>query len=272
MAYPVNVSPKWFWSLAFHLVVLGALLFNFKQASPIAIPKTVPKPSIEAVAIDEKQVEAEVNRLKLKEERKKSEEKKRLAELDRKVKEAEKERKLEQAKVEKLKKEAERLKLAKAEAEKQKEQEQKRLKEAQAEKAKLKQEAAEKAKQAKVLAEKKAKEEAEVALQDAIAREGQALRYQSELQRYMGLIQGAISDHWIRPIGVASGLKCVVEVRLSSAGDVLQARVIRSSGDTSFDRSSEAAIHKASPLPVPRDAQLFNQFRSFNFTFHPESV
>ena len=53
-------------------------------------------------------------------------------------------------------------------------------------------------------------------------------------------------------------------------GDVTSVQVIKSSGDTAFDRSAEAAVYKASPLPMPDDPRVAQQLRSFTFTFKPE--
>jgi colicin import membrane protein len=50
---------------------------------------------------------------------------------------------------------------------------------------------------------------------------------------------------------------------------VMDAEVISSSGDEDFDRSAESAVNKASPLPVPKDKELFaRKFRSFQFLFN----
>jgi colicin import membrane protein len=56
-----------------------------------------------------------------------------------------------------------------------------------------------------------------------------------------------------------------------SDGTVMDAEVISSSGDEDFDRSAENAVNKASPLPVPKDKELFaREFRSFQFLFDPK--
>jgi colicin import membrane protein len=58
---------------------------------------------------------------------------------------------------------------------------------------------------------------------------------------------------------------------LMSDGTVIDAEVISSSGDEIFDRSAENAVNKASPLPVPKDKELFaREFRSFQFLFNPK--
>jgi colicin import membrane protein len=58
---------------------------------------------------------------------------------------------------------------------------------------------------------------------------------------------------------------------LDPFGEVHEVRIRRSSGNPLFDRSAEAAVKKASPLPVPTDVTIYNRFfREFQFEFDPE--
>ncbi len=61
-------------------------------------------------------------------------------------------------------------------------------------------------------------------------------------------------------------------IRLGPGGAVLNVQVSRSSGDPALDSSARAAVFKASPLPVPNDPDLFNQFREIRLTVKPEDV
>jgi len=61
-------------------------------------------------------------------------------------------------------------------------------------------------------------------------------------------------------------------IRLAPDGMVLQVSLTRSSGDPLLDRSAQTAIYKASPLPVPTDAETFNLFRDISLTVRPEQV
>jgi len=47
--------------------------------------------------------------------------------------------------------------------------------------------------------------------------------------------------------------------------------VVKSSGNIAFDRSVEAAVRKADPLPMPRSKRLAAQFRDIEFVFEPGS-
>lgn len=295
--------PKWSRSLLLHGIVVLFLIFSFKSVNQLEAPAAAPKPTVDAIAISAGAIEKEAKRLQAEENQKRAEEEKRLKLLEKKAQ-------AEEQKLKKLKKEAEQAEKAKQKAEQLRaDQEKKRkaeeqatlkLKEAQekeakalnklkAEQEKLKSEkvqetqkieaeqkaAADKkaaeaaAKQAK---EKKSKEEALAEIEEALVREGQKARFENELQRYMALLERSITDHWLKPLGVPQGLKCVVEVRVLPTGEVVSATVVKSSGNVAFDRSSEVAIRKSSPLPLPENPKVFEQFRRFTFTFNPESV
>ncbi len=94
---------------------------------------------------------------------------------------------------------------------------------------------------------------------------------QSTAVRYTSLIKARVERSWLRPAGLPDGLQATLLVRLDPFGEVLEARVLRSSGNPLFDRSAEAAVKKASPLPVPSDVTIYNRFfREFQFLFRPE--
>jgi colicin import membrane protein len=47
-------------------------------------------------------------------------------------------------------------------------------------------------------------------------------------------------------------------------------RLVRSSGIPAYDQAVERAILKSSPLPLPPDPTLFNQFRALNLQIQPK--
>lgn len=98
----------------------------------------------------------------------------------------------------------------------------------------------------------------------AEARQRQLASLQSQ---YVLLIRQKVTRNWIRPPNAQSGMSCTVHVRLIPGGEVVEARTVRSSGDPAFDRSAETAVLRASPLPPPPDAALFQ--REFDFVFKP---
>ncbi len=230
-------------------------------------------------------------------ERKRKAEEKKLAELKQQQKELEQKRQQEEkahkaaeqerVQQEKLHLEEEQKKqadeLVKLEAEKhQKEQEQKKLKEeqlkkealiqAEAEKKRLEEEAHQKAE-----ADKKAKAEADAkrrADEDQKRRNAEmAVEEAARAKEVAGGFYGKIASQVKRNFnirGFKSGLKCVLEIRMVPGGDVISVNVIESSGDSRFDRAAEIAAQKASPLPVPDDKKIFDQyFRTVRFRFNP---
>lgn len=105
----------------------------------------------------------------------------------------------------------------------------------------------------------------------AQAREsGAKVLSQSEIARYEELIRQKVGRNWHRPSQSATGLSCVARLRIAPGGEVLSAVIVRSSGDAAFDRSVEAAVLRATPLPVPADAALFEHFRDLELKFKPE--
>lgn len=160
-----------------------------------------------------------------------------------------------------------------AELKQQQEAERRRQKEAERKK---KSEAAEKKKATaleKKQAEERRKKEAETALKQQVTAEEQRradARAQGEVERYKGLIRQKVSRSWNIPAGYRKGSQCTVHVRLVPGGEVLSVVIVKSSGDPVFDRSVENAVYKASPLPVPDDKKLFEQFRDLEFPFNPD--
>lgn len=297
----IRENPRaFFFAVLVHLLLLGVLVFSLDLTSKLKPTATRPAP-VQAVAIDASKLDAEVKRQKqieedkkqvqreaLEREKKKVEEarqarekeEQRLAELKRKQakekkQQAEAQRKKKAEAEKKRKAEAERKK--KAEAEKKRKAEEQRKKEAEAEKkrkaeaerkkkaeAEKKRKADEERKRKAAEAEKqrKAAEQAELAAQRQAAMQG-------TINKYAVYIQEKVQRAWIRPPGSNPGLSSTVSVKLIPGGEVIDARVVRSSGDAAFDRSVETAVLKASPLPVPQDPAAMQQFRSFQFEFKP---
>lgn len=142
-----------------------------------------------------------------------------------------------------------------------------------AEQARREAEAARKAaEEARLRAEAEARQrELERALaEEAAAREAAAerRRQQRQIDRFIAGIQSQVESVFINP-EPSEDLACTIRIRLSPAGDVLAAEVIRSSGSPAFDAQAERAVYKASPLPVPADPQLYRDLREVDLVFHP---
>jgi len=256
-----------------HLIVFVFLIISFEktifmpgEASPSVSVEdnTEEKKVIEAVMVNARTLEAEKAKLEAIEAKKKAEARAREKELALKREQLRQEEVL----MTELKKKNEEAKEAlKKEAEKQVA-EQKKLEAARL--AQLKQ--AELAKQ-KALASEKARQEAakEAAAVEKTAQ--QQRQKQDELSRYAMLMRNKIHQYWRQPIGMEIvGFTCKIAVRLLPTGEVLEAAVVQSSGNVEFDRSTELAVRKASPLPMPNDPDIAREFHQFTFTFKPEAV
>lgn len=255
----------WMKSLLLHTIVLGFLIFSLEtfsghSRSRIGNLKPNAEP-IQAVAIDETEVKAEVARLnhetqkqknalkmaevakleveklKLQQQKMQSQQKQAMANLKL---ETEKER--EALKVLQQKKEKQEKELKALQAQHQKQQEEQKMAEQQR------------------LAQAQAKEQ-----QAQMAAKARWIN--TERQKYMALIKQKIDNAWIRPPDSAEGLSCEVEIQVTPDGTVTGSKVVRSSGYFAFDRATEVAITRASPLPMPSDKSLIDDFRHFKLSF-----
>ena len=184
--------------------------------------------------------------------------------------------KAEQAKAEKAK--AEKAKAEQARAEQAKADKAK-ADQAKAEKAKAEQEAADQAAaEAKKQKEQQAKAEREKAAKAAAARDLERQLKEEErllaatdsgaLADYVAVIRQKVERNWVRPPGARPGLECEVLVTQIPGGEVTGVQIGRCNADDAVRRSIEAAVLRASPLPLPDDAALFE--RNLRFTFKPE--
>ncbi len=296
---PTSYSRSFMMSAGLHMGLLVLMLWNPTSTQAVLeanehskIPQQTssapPSPApIQAVSVDAQEVEQAMKKLQAQKEQAKAREvqhQRMLAEQAQKAKEA----KLAEMKhLQQLQEQAEALKVqqAKMKQEAQKLAEQKKQQEKQLADMKVKQQAEaqrlaqlEKDRVAEQARIKKAKE-MELAKAQA-AREAQAKaqalaaeqRMAGEVDRYKALILNAIRDQWILPENVDPSLSSQFVIRLAPTGSVLDVHLSRSSGDAILDRSAQAAIYKASPLPVPHDATTFNMFREITLTVRPSNA
>ena len=110
----------------------------------------------------------------------------------------------------------------------------------------------------------------------AEASAAEAARTEFELvQSATALIQRAVQEMWSRPPSARNGMRAILRIRMLPTGEVLDAAITESSGDSAFDRSAENALYRAAPfrelqgLPI----NVFNaNFRSLSLIFEPEDL
>lgn len=288
-------------SLILHLVLLGVMLFGMSRPQqPIIVNKG--EKIIHAVAVENTQVKAieqKIEDQKIQQQQAEAEKQKQLQEQAHQAEEKRlaEQKRIEDAKIAEQKKIEEdnaiALKKKKDEADKKKkdEAEKKRLaeleKQKKADEEKLKKikekEAADKlkaqkaAEEAKKLKEKQQKQfEAAAALQKQIAAKQAAIAQQRSeaingiVDQYTGLILEAIAKNWLVPQGTNPSLATQLVITLGSAGKVTNVQVVKGSGNALLDQSAVAAVYKASPLPLPPDADAAAMFKQFSLTLKPE--
>jgi colicin import membrane protein len=259
-------------SVVLHALAAALLVMSFDFTPKVAATPAVQVNIVEAVKVDAKQVEAEVERLR-EADRKKEDERKKLekqvADMQKKAKDAEKQRKVEEEKLADLQKkkekeqkerEVEEKKLA--ETKKQQEELDRKRKLEEEKKRKEEEERKRKAEEA----QRKQQMEAEQrALEAEQLRQDQAL-----LAQYIARINSAIIQNF-NLTGLPPGLSCVLRIRMVPGGEVVAVQVATSSGNAVFDQRASDAVTKASPLPVPDDPRLFEKMRDIRLTFKPGS-
>ncbi len=242
-----------------------------------ALPIEVAPEIVKAVSVNANEVKAVVERLKNEKLAAQKAEEARKEAVRKEAARARAQRIKEEARVKRLKAEQavlEAKRKREAEEEKKRIAELQRQKEAELAKlAEMKRERAEELKK-QAEAESEAREVARLQEEEEKARREAARRARMAgvVDKYKALILGAIGRQWILPDQVNEGLSSQFKIRLAPNGSVLDVQLTKSSGDPVLDRSAQAAIYKASPLPVPGEPDMFNMFREISLTVRPENV
>lgn len=114
-----------------------------------------------------------------------------------------------------------------------------------------------KAEAARIAAEQKAREELVTARQKLIT-------------GYTDRIKAKIRGKANVPDSVTGRPRVEIRLNLLIGGEVLDAKVIKSSGNRAYDEAIERAIQSASPLPFPTEPELFTQFRDLKLIIEHE--
>lgn len=100
-----------------------------------------------------------------------------------------------------------------------------------------------------------------------VAQQAAAAR-KSEIDKYKTAIQDKIKRFIVLPPNLQGNPEAEFDVIQLPGGEVLGAKMRRSSGNAAYDSAVERAILKAQPLPLPPDPALF--VRELNLTFRPQ--
>tara|TARA_B110000967_G_scaffold173513_1_gene185165 strand:- start:21 stop:782 length:762 start_codon:yes stop_codon:yes gene_type:complete len=238
-------------SLLLHIGLVGAMFVDWQPESKRVImqpqyieAKLVKLAPKKKAPVPKAKPKASPKKPKVDLAKKKREEKKRLAKISAQKKTAEKER---------LRKEQ----LAKAEQERKEQQRLEELRRQQQEAERLR---------------------TETEFAEALAAEQALINAQQDEQAansYRQLIQQRLSENWSRPPSARLGMETLIRIRLVPTGRVVGVTVLKSSGDTAFDRSVEQAALKAEQFVELQgmDPRLFEKrFRQVDVAFSPEDL
>jgi len=91
---------------------------------------------------------------------------------------------------------------------------------------------------------------------------------QKEMDRYIGMIQAAVLEHWKVPADLSNFREDpLVTMELNPNGSVRRLEIAVSSGSKALDDSLIRAIQAAAPFTLPR--RQFEVFRTNRIRFHP---
>ncbi|MGK0296562.1 MAG: colicin import membrane protein [Gammaproteobacteria bacterium] len=272
-------------SILLHTVAFGMLLVSLDLTPTPRQTISSQEIIIDAVSVNNEQVELEIAKIKEIEQQKINEElrkqqalEQQLKELQKQTNETEQKRKAEEKRLvdlkqrqqnEEKKRKEEELKLADVKKQ------QEALKKQREEQENKRLQAAEQKKQAEIkLAEEKKRLQAEASLKRKLAEEerqqneAQDRQDVNEINSYVARITVAIEREF-NTAGLPPGLSCILRIRMIPGGDVVEARIDKSSGNAVFDSRAEIAVKRASPLPVPDNPRIFGKMREIRLTFDP---
>ena len=92
---------------------------------------------------------------------------------------------------------------------------------------------------------------------------------------FAALIQQTVVNYWSRPPSARNGMEALLSIQLIPTGEVVSVSVIKSSGNTAFDRSAINAVEKAGSFPELQNLpsrEFEKTFRRFRLLFRPEDL
>jgi len=115
-------------------------------------------------------------------------------------------------------------------------------------------------------------------LDAALAEEESQRQIESDAElaaSYVALITDVIESNWSRPPSARNNMEAELILQLVPTGEVVGVTVVKSSGNTAFDRSAEQAVRRAERFPELKNLPIRvfdNYFRRFRLKFKPEDL
>jgi colicin import membrane protein len=126
--------------------------------------------------------------------------------------------------------------------------------------------------------ERREQERREQELAEAMEAEETQRQVESDAElagSYIALITDVIQRNWSRPPSARNNMEAELSLQLVPTGEVVGVSIIKSSGNTAFDRSAEQAVLKAERFPELQQlpSRVFeNNFRRLRLKFRPEDL
>lgn len=96
---------------------------------------------------------------------------------------------------------------------------------------------------------------------------------QGVVNKYNALVLQAIYQNWIIPPNADPKDHLKLQVTVAKTGAVTNVVILQSSGDSALDQSASLAVYKASPLPIPmNNPVVWQQFQQFSLTMTPSET
>jgi len=92
---------------------------------------------------------------------------------------------------------------------------------------------------------------------------------------FAALIQQTVINYWSRPPSARNGMEVLLSIQLIPTGEVVSVSLLKSSGNTAFDRSAINAVEKAGSFPELQqlpNREFEKTFRRFRLLFRPEDL
>jgi len=100
------------------------------------------------------------------------------------------------------------------------------------------------------------------------ARQLAATARDKALNEYVNRIRFAVRQRWILPPDLQGNPQCIFKVVQIPSGDVIDVKLVKSSGNAAYDEAVHRAILASSPLPPPPAGVPF--YRELELTFRPK--
>jgi len=105
-----------------------------------------------------------------------------------------------------------------------------------------------------------------------ISQDKQKVLAQSDLEKFSFIIKTQVLQNWKRPKNLNLNLKTEIQINLVPTGEILSAKLLKSSGNQIFDESAISAIKKVNNFEgLNMPMSIFDRhFREFVLIFSPE--